>query len=138
MGFLKRNIEIEDYLDKEDVMWEFLSDRTYQQIFSSWKMIYEAKVNEKIYEERGDFTETLNSKSPFEGYLFNAPNYKFLYDKFRTLHSRPTFGYKINCNGIKRHFVLQKNLSVICDIDFNFTFAFHAELPDLYCDFNAT
>ncbi|MCG8485887.1 MAG: hypothetical protein MI756_00290 [Chromatiales bacterium] len=92
MGFVKRNIELEEFLDSVGSKWEPLSDQEYKKIMST---LNEFIDNDNYWSLHGDeaFKE-LENKLPLEGFIFSAPKHK-LFSVYESGGENKTIGYSV-------------------------------------------
>ena len=138
MGFVKRNIELEEYLDSIEVKWKSLSDKDYKCVLST--------LNEFIDEENywslsGDeaFSE-LENRLPLEGYIFTAPRHR-LFSVYENGGDNRTIGYSVdNLQNIDRA-VLNNTECVVANKQLTFAYILNHEwqamCPELYVEKNA-
>ena len=138
MGFVKRNIELEELLDSVGASWEPLTDHEYRSVLSG--------INEFIEEENysslsGDEAyKEIESKLPFKGYIFSAPRHK-LFSVYESGGENRTIGYSIdNLTRLNREklnhiecVVTNKQLTFACV----FNHEWQAMCPELYMEKNA-
>ncbi len=92
MGFVKRNIQVEEYLDSIGAAWEYLSDSDYKRILSELNEFIDAK---KYSEYLGDDAfNKLQDKTPIKGFIFSCPKHK-LFSIYVQGGENLTFGYSI-------------------------------------------
>jgi len=98
MGFVKRSIALEEYLDSERMEWEPLSDAEYRKVFEKvCKYVEVTKLHSSTRGERA--FHKLEKYLPCTGYIFSSPGHK----EFSLLTTGTTFGYKVkNITAIDR------------------------------------
>ncbi|MCG7895952.1 MAG: hypothetical protein JAZ12_16065 [Candidatus Thiodiazotropha taylori] len=138
MGFVKRNIELEEFLDSVETMWEHLTDQEYRKVLSA---LNEFIDSDNYWSLRGDkaFKE-LENKLPLEGYIFTAPKHK-LFSVYESGGENKTIGYSVlNLVQINREIlnriecvVTNKQLTFACVLNHEW----QAMCPELYLEKNA-
>lgn len=138
MGFVKRNVELEEFLDSVGVTWEYMTDQEYKRVLSG--------LNEFIDEEdfwslRGDeaFKE-LESKLPLQGYIFSAPRHK-LFSVYESGGENKTIGYSVDKLLQLNREALNHIECVVANKQLTFACVFNHEwqamCPELYIEKNA-
>lgn len=137
MGFIKRNIELEEYLDSISANWEQLSDSEYKVILSKLNEFIDAK---EYTEQLGDDAyNKLQSNTPINGFIFNAPKHK-LFSVYEQGGNNLTFGYSLHgLNTLNRKklneiecVITNKELSFACVLNHEW----QAMCPELYIEKN--
>lgn len=90
MGFVKRNIELEEFLDSVGAEWDHLSDREYKDVMSAVNVMLGHPNNRRTSGD--DAFRCLEGKLPITGYIYSAPDHKLLSLQGRKL---TTFGYSV-------------------------------------------
>ncbi|PWN07227.1 hypothetical protein [Rhodohalobacter mucosus] len=128
MGFVKRNIEMEGYLDSLNTEWRLLSDSEYRHMLQSLNSFMDQGAFSLFEGERAyaAFVERL----PLYGYLFSAPEHEY-FSANESGGSAVTFGYEIrNLSGVDRERINSIEC-VISDSEMSFCAAFHHEWESL-------
>ena len=138
MGFVKRNVELEGYLDSVESKWEQLSDREYVKVLSTINKFID---NENYRSLRGDeaFKE-IENKLPLEGYIFSAPKHR-LFSVYERSGENKAIGYSVsNLTTLNREIlnriecvVTNKQLTFVCVLNHEW----QAMCPELYLEKNA-
>ncbi|MEW8336457.1 MAG: hypothetical protein AB2602_19205 [Candidatus Thiodiazotropha sp.] len=138
MGFVKRNVELEGYLDSVESKWEHLSDREYVKVLST---LNEFIDNENYRSLHGDeaFKE-IENKLPLEGYIFTAPKHR-LFSVYESGGENKIIGYSVsNLTKLNREtlnhiecVVTNKQLTFACVLNHEW----QAMCPELYLEKNA-
>ncbi|WP_316368949.1 hypothetical protein [Candidatus Thiodiazotropha sp. CDECU1] len=138
MGFVKRNVELEVFLDSIESKWEHLSDQEYRKVLST---LDEFIDNENYWSLHGDeaFKE-IETKIPLEGYIFTAPKHK-LFSVYESGGENKTIGYSVsNLTRLNREILNQlecvvtnKQLTFACVLNHEW----QAMCPELYLEKNA-
>jgi hypothetical protein len=138
MGFVKRNIELEYFLNSVESEWEHLSDQEYREVLSA---LNEFIDDGNYWSLHGDeaFKE-LENKLPLEGYIFSAPQHK-LFSVYKSGGENKTIGYSVsNLTKINRK-ALNHIECVVTNKLLTFTCVFNHEwqamCPELYLEKNA-
>jgi hypothetical protein len=92
MGFVKRNLELEEFLDSVESKWEYLSDQEYRTVLSTLNEFIDAE-NYRSFHGDEAFKE-LEGKLPLEGYIFSAPKHK-LFSVYESGGENKTIGYSV-------------------------------------------
>jgi len=93
MGFVRKNIMLEEYLDTKGIEWEMITDSTYKKIYKAINEIIESE--ERTICHGDEAFEKLNSQLPFEAYIFSAPRTNHLFAIYYAGGSNAAFGYKV-------------------------------------------
>ena len=137
MGFLKRNIQLEEYLDSITVTWNHLSDLDYKYILS--------KLNEFI--DKNDFSvlsgddafKELQDKKPIDGFIFSAPKHK-IFSIYHEGGDNLTFGYAVNELNVLEREKLNEIECIIANNELSFAcmlnHEWQAHCPELYIEKN--
>lgn len=135
MGFVKRNIELEVFLDSVETRWKNLSDQEYRKVLSG---LNEFVDNDNYWSLHGDkaFKE-LEKKLPLEGYIFSAPKHK-LFSVYKSGGENKTIGYSVrNLTKLNREtlnriecIVTNKQLTFACVLNHEW----QAMCPELYLE----
>lgn len=126
MGFVRSRVDIEEMLNSCKIEWEKLSDSEYKDVVCKWRESFEAKAKNNDFAQSHDKAiYKLEENLPFNGYLFNLPNYKYL--PVTSSSHDPTFCYKIENVSIIERKKLNDLHAIICNDDFTFTCVFNHE-----------
>lgn len=91
MGFVKRKVELEEYLDSMEIAWGFLSDLDYKRILQGLDSFIE---NENYVLYSGDDAYSkLEGVLPLNGYIFSAPKHKY-FSVYESGGENNTYGYR--------------------------------------------
>lgn len=138
MGFVKRNIELEEYLDSIEVKWKKLSDQDYKNVLSTLNDFID---EENYWSLRGDEAyRELENRIPLEGYIFTAPRHK-LFSVYESGGENRTVGYSVEgLKNIDRE-TLNNIECVVANKQLTFACVFNHEwqalCPELYVEKNA-
>jgi len=101
MGFLRNNIQLEEYFDSLYVDWKYISDADYKHIYSELNNFIDSD-NYNLLIGDDAFLE-LEKRLPFSGYVFSAPRTKHLFSIYSNGGSNTAFGYIVsNLNKLDR------------------------------------
>lgn len=134
MGFVKRNYELENYLDTVSIDWKLLSDKKYSECSRRWRESFECEFKERRVAYAWEAIDRLNTKLPFEAYLLH-----FAIGNPTQRYSRCgyAYGYEISeIRNIESEIFCSFEL-IITDRDFEFTCIFENDWPDCiesYCE----
>ncbi len=137
MGFVKRNIELEEYLDSKRIAWSHISDSEYRRILGELNGV----INSGTYlESFGDsaFSRFLN-RLPSNGFIFSAPKHK-LFSVYAEGGENFTFGYSVSVFDHPERDKLNKIECVFSDEELSYACVFNHEwqafCPELYIEKN--
>ena len=124
MGFVKRNIEIEEFLKSVGAFWEPLSDREYRKLLCALNEFIEPENYRSCNGD--DAFQKLTAKLPLDGYIFSAPKHTLLsiYEKGG---NNLTFGYSISTLIELRREKLNQIECVVADKALTFACVFNHE-----------
>jgi hypothetical protein len=124
MGFVKRNLELEAYLDSKEICWRWISDAEYRRIFAKIREFVDAPDESKsLYGDEAFMA--LRSKLPIDGYMFSAPGHKSL--SISSDAQSPTFGYMLEKLEVLERERLNQIECIVADADCNFVYVFNHE-----------
>lgn len=136
MGFVRRYLKMEMYLDAISTEWQLISDYEYRVIIQTLNDSIEQRT---FSEYEGDEAyNAFKERLPLDGYLFSAPGHKYL-SAYDSGGSNLTFGYTVkNLSGLSRKRV--NSLECIAtDLKLSFFCSFNHEweslLPEWFLDF---
>ncbi|MBF7073965.1 hypothetical protein ISG33_11195 [Glaciecola sp. MH2013] len=137
MGILKRYLEIEDYLSNAASNYFIEKDLSYAKVIKLWRSKYELDLTcgNMLRGERA--LQALSNNLPFDGYILNLPNYKFLPSTCGS-DRQVTFCYHVEKLEIIDRSLLNSFGAVVIQYDMNFMCAFNKEgpvgYPEIYVD----
>lgn len=133
MGFVKRNLELEEYLDSVEIKWEHLKGQDYIKILSTFNEIIDS---ENYWTLTGDkaFSE-IENKLPLDCYIFSAPGHK-LFSVYDSGGQNTTTGYSVENLAALNREKLNHIECVVSDKQLTFACVFNHEwnstCPELY------
>jgi hypothetical protein len=93
VGFVKRNIELEELLDSKGILWDFMSDADYRRILGEYDKVIESG---EYSESSGDAAfARFQNKLPSNGFIFSAPKHG-LFSIYADGGENLTFGYTVS------------------------------------------
>lgn len=135
MGFVKRSIEVEEYLDSIGVVWCQLKDAEYRLVISELNTLSQSQNCIQLH---GD--EAFNSierKTPINGFLFNAPGHK-LFSVYDSATGIASYGYSVNNLASLNREALNKIECVVTNKSLSFACSFNHEwqamCPEVYIE----
>jgi len=93
MGFVKRNIELEKFLDSIEVEWSPISDSKYKGV--SGELIGFIETGDFTLLEGDEAYRQFIRQLPLNGYIFSAPSNKY-FSIYESGRGHTTFGYHVN------------------------------------------
>ena len=138
MGFLKRNIALEDFLDSIGSKWAHLSDQEYMEVLSALNKFIDIENYRSLHGD--DAFREIENKLPLEGYIFTAPKHRLL-SVYESGGENQTIGYYVsNLNKLNREIlnhiecvVTNKQLTFACVLNHEW----QAMCPEHYLEKNA-
>ncbi len=132
MGIVRRNYEIEKYLNYASAEWCILSDSEYKIVMRKWKESFELLIDDFPKWRGYDALELLTSKLGGEMYIFNAPNYFIV---TQPLQNKPTYAYIVTSLKSFDRLIFNSEEAIVCSVEFDFMCAFSSEewvMPELF------
>ena len=124
MGFVKRNVELEEWLDSMRVEWSFLSDSEYKKILKQLGSFIE--TGEYSLYSGDDAFSMVESQLPLNGYIFSAPKNKY-FSVYESGGENSTFGYRVKGLGYLVREVINKIECVVTNDNLSFACMFNHE-----------
>jgi len=141
MGFVKHNVDLEGFFEKNKISWRMLVDKEYQGLMKKWCSSFENLLACGDVDKGGKALYLIQQKLPMKGgYVFNAPNNNFLSKTYGAPAPAPTFCYQFELMHEIDRELLNRCNAIVCDSDFIFMCSFNDEAPDLipemFCEIN--
>lgn len=134
MGFIRRNIRLEEYLDSIGVEWDCLLDANYKHIHEELNTFIESE-NYNLLKGDDAFSE-LTTHLPFNGYIFSAPRTKHMYSIYSKGGGNAAFGYVVSGLNILDREILNNIECVLSDKDLTYACVLNheweAHCPELF------
>lgn len=138
MSFVKRNIELEEYLNSENMEWNHISDQDYKNIIDELNSFI--STNEYVSMEGDSAYQKITSQLPGNCYIFSSPKHKY-FSIYSEGGPNLTFGYKVVNFNITDREKLNKIECVVANVGLSFCCVFNhewqASCPEVYYEKNA-
>ena len=134
MGFVRRALDLEDYLTSNEIDWKGLGDEDYKRIYLELNSFIDTESYTSC--NGNDAIEMLTSHFPFNGYIFSAPRRNHLFSIYECGGRDTAFVYSVkNIKSIDREklnviecIVANEDLSFACMLNHEW----RGQCPELY------
>ncbi len=92
MGFVKKNINLEEYLNSINIEWQMLTDTEYKRVLKELNGFIDSSSYSLF--SGGEAYSKLMNQLPLNGYIFSAPKHKY-FSVYENGDENHTFGYLV-------------------------------------------
>jgi hypothetical protein len=136
VGFVRRALDLEDYLVSNKFEWNGLGDADYKRIYNELNSFIDSEHYTSC--DGNDAFDMLSSHFPFSGYIFSAPRRKHLFSIYECGGRDSAFIYSVkNINSLNREklnniecVVANEELSFACMLNHEW----RGQCPELYVE----